>query len=315
MSKRKFRFKTRKQRIIAIASVVLILLCSLITANEAWQLPFLPTWDSLYEAFGLRGEDPLPDSTLRMTVLDVGNADCILVENKDQVLLIDAGENDDGDTIVNELRRKGITRLDYVIATHPDSDHIGGMDDVVNSFEIGTFLMSFMPEEYTPTTVTYEKLLTALVENEVMPVEPKHGETFPLGDATIEILSGLSDHDTTNEQSIVCKIRFGNTRFLMMGDAGKEVETELLEAGVDLRAEVLKVGHHGSRHSSTKEFVEAVSPDYALVTCGLNNSYHHPHKEAINNLEKHHTKVYRSDLYGAIVCLSDGKTVTITTEK
>lgn len=314
MSKRKSRFKTRKQQFIAAAVAIFILLAALITANGALQLPFLPTWDSLFTSFGLRGT-PLPDSQLRMTVLDVGNADCILLENKGEYMLIDAGENSDGKAVVQALNYRGITKLKYVIATHADSDHIGGMDDVVNAFPIETFMMSFMPEEYTPTTVTYEKLLTALVERDVEVTEPKHGDTFTFGDATIEILSGLSDHDTTNEQSIVCAIRFGNNRFLMMGDAGKEVEEELLAAGVNLRADVLKVGHHGSRHSSTEAFIEAVSPDYAVITCGLNNSYGHPHRETVEVLEEIRANVYRCDLHGEIVLVSDGKTVTVTTEK
>lgn len=313
MSKRK-RKKSGSRFSSAVISLC-ILIVAVITANDSFQFPFLPTWNSLFTDFGLYGGEPLPETQLRMTVLDVGNADCLLLENKDQVMLVDAGENNDGKTVINALKNRGISRLDYVIATHADSDHIGGMDDVVNEFEIGTFMMSFMPEEHTPTTVTYEKLLTSLLENEVEITEPKHGETFAFGDATVEILSGLSDHDTTNEQSIVCRLQFGNTRFLLMGDAGKEVEEELLANGVDLRADVLKVGHHGSRYSSTEKFIKAVAPRYAMITCGLGNSYDHPHRETLATLQKAKATVYRSDLNGEIVLTTDGESVTVTTEK
>ncbi|MBR2338823.1 MAG: MBL fold metallo-hydrolase, partial [Clostridia bacterium] len=155
----------------------------------------------------------------------------------------------------------------------------------------------------------------ALVDKEITPLEPKHGDIFEFGDAEIEILSGLSDHNSTNEQSIVCRITFGNNRFLMMGDAGKEVEEELLEAKVDLSADVLKVGHHGSRYSSTKAFMYAVSPSYAVIPCGLGNSYNHPHEETLEVLKRVNAQVYRSDLDGDVTMVSDGKTITITTEK
>ena len=229
--------------------------------------------------------------------------------------MIDAGERGDGDDIVAYLRRMGITRLEYVIATHPDSDHIGGMPAVIEELEIGTFLMSFMPQGYEPTTVTYENLLNALVEKDITPEEPTHGTAYTFGDATIDILSGLSEHTETNEQSIVCRVRFGKNRFLLMGDAGIEVEKELMQARYDLEADVLKVGHHGSRHSSSEEFIRRVSPTHAIITCGLDNSYGHPHEETLDTLKKQHISLYRSDLNGTITVISDGTTVTVSTEK
>ncbi len=301
--------------ISAGVAAAILLLSGIVTLNEQWQLPFIPTWDELFVMSGFREDITLPDSQLRVTVRDVGNADCILLQNGDKFALIDAGENDDGDELVSFFNRVGITYLDYVIATHPDGDHIGGMDEVVENIEIGTFMMSYMPEGYTPTTRVYENLLTALLEKDITPVEPQHGDSFEFGDARIHILSGLSDYKETNEQSIVCKIVFGKNRFLMMGDAGEAVEEELLSAGVDLGADVLKVGHHGSRYSSSEEFIRAVSPDYALITCGLGNSYNHPHTETINVLEMVDSDIYRCDLNGEIILVSDGETITVTSEK
>lgn len=309
--------RRRKHRLPPLKAVVALVLIAfaLITANEFLQIPEIPTWSQLLTQSGLKGNDPLPDSQLRLTVLDVGNADCILLENSGEYMLIDAGENDDGEDIVTYLKQRDITRLKYVIATHADSDHIGGMDEVVKAISIDTFIMSFMPEGYTPTTRTYENLLNALVEKELMPTEPKHGDIFTFGDARIEILSGLSDHTSTNEQSVVCRVEFGNHRFLMMGDAGEDVEEELLNAKVDVQADFLKVGHHGSRNSSTKAFIKAVSPSYAVITCGLNNSYNHPHEETLDVLKKNGIQVYRSDLQGVITVVSDGSAITVTTEK
>lgn len=301
--------------IVAVAVALCLWISGFITLNEsAGWIPDL-TWDNLYVWTGLREDMSLGDSEFRLTVMDVGNADCLLLQNGGHSALIDAGENEDGNSIVSFLNRVGIMYLDYVIATHPDADHIGGMDEVVNNIKIGTFMMAYMPEGFTPTTRVYEDLLTSLIENDVTPVEPLFGDSYPFGDAFIDILSGLSDHTETNEQSIVCRVRFGKTRFLLMGDAGKEVEEELLENGVDLRADVLKVGHHGSRSSSSEDFITAISPSIALIPCGLGNRYNHPYAETLNTLRKVSCEIYRCDFHGDIMVVSDGETITVTTEK
>lgn len=312
---KKAQIRRLKKGVVTAVTIIVVLVSAAITLAEQWQLSFIPTWDEIFVSLGLREDYTIPDSQLRIRVMDVGNADCILLQNGDKFALIDAGENDDGDDIVEYLQQIGVERLNLVIATHPDADHIGGMDEVVENFPIDTFLMRYMPEGYAPTTKTYENLLTALVEKNVTPVEPQYGDQLAFGDADIHILSGLSEHTETNEQSIVCKIRFGKNSFLMMGDAGKEVEEELLNAGADLHADVLKVGHHGSRHSSTLEFLQEVSPSCALITCGLGNSYGHPHEETVDSLNAVNAKIYRCDVNGAIVLLSDGENITVETEK
>ncbi len=307
---------TRYRNRVALTSVMLavIVLCSLITINGSLQLPFLPTWGSLYSAAGLHSASPV-EGQLKVTVLDVGNADCILLQCDGQVALIDAGENNDDDAVLTALQSAGVTKLDYVIATHADADHIGGMDTVIRNFSIGTFLMSFMPEGYTPTTRTYERMLEAMVECDVTPIEAEYGAVYILGEATITILSGHSDYTDTNDQSVVCRVSHGEMDFLFMGDAGQEVECEILEAVPTLDVEVLKVGHHGSRTSSDGGFIRSVSPNIAVITCGYNNSYNHPHSETLQTLERNGVEVYRSDLNGDIVMTSDGKTVTVTPEK
>ncbi len=317
MAKRKRNSKaTRYRNRVTLVSAILavIVLCVLITVNGSLQFPFLPTWDSIYSAVGLRS--PVPsEGILRVTVLDVGNADCILLQSGKITALIDAGENNDDDAVLAALKSAGVTKLDYVIATHADADHIGGMDTVIRNIPIDTFLMSFMPKGYTPTTRTYERMLEAMADCNVLPTEAEHGAVYPFGEATITILSGISDYTDTNDQSVVCLVSHREMDFLFMGDAGKEVEREILDAVPNLDVEVLKVGHHGSSTSSDGPFIRSVSPDIALITCGYSNSYNHPHSVTLQTLKRNAVKVYRSDLNGEIVLTSDGTTITVATEK
>ncbi len=317
MAKRKRNSKATSYRnrvTLASAALAVIVLCVLITVNGSLKLPFLPTWDSIYCAVGLRTAVP-PEGTLRVTVLDVGNADCILLQSGEKAALIDAGENNDEDTVLTALKSAGVAKLDYVIATHADADHIGGMDTVIRHIPIDTFLMSFMPKGYTPTTRTYERMLEAMADCDVIPTEAEHGAVYPFGEATITILSGLSDYTDTNDQSVVCLVSHGEMDFLFMGDAGKEVEREILDAVPTLDVEVLKVGHHGSSTSSDGSFIRSVSPDIALITCGYGNSYNHPHSVTLQTLKRNEVEVYRSDLNGEIALTSDGTTVTVRAEK
>ncbi|MCI8554713.1 MAG: MBL fold metallo-hydrolase [Clostridiales bacterium] len=318
MSSGNWKKRSKRERRAFWATTALILLaaaaCALITISEKMERPFLPTWDEIFGMAGLTEQGPL-DSQLRVDILDVGNADAILVRNGEASLLIDAGENNDGGQVVDELRSRGVTRLDYAIATHPDADHIGGMDVVVNQLEIGTFIMAFMPEGATPTTRTYLDLLQALADRNLTVTEAIPGQSYPLGEAMMEILGPPAPSGDTNNNSVVCRVSFGSRRFLFMGDAEREEEDALMAAGTDLRADFIKLGHHGSRSSSQKRFLERVNPSYAAMTCGAGNSYGHPHAETLKTLNEMKITYTRSDLNGTVKLLCDGSVITVTTEK
>ena len=236
---------------------------------------------------------------------DVGQADSILLANDDKYMLIDAGNNADGKNIVNYLKKLGVKKIDYLVATHAHEDHIGGMDYVINSFDIGTF---YMPDVVT-TTKTFEDLIIALEDNNVKVDTPNIGDIFLFGGCKFEVLHLDDDERDLNNTSIVLRGLYGNNSFLFMGDATSEVEKEILNSNID--SDVLKVGHHGSRYSSSVNFLKKVTPKYSIISVGKDNSYNHPHSVTFTKLEEVLSSVYRTDIDGTIFVTSDGKDIKI----
>ena len=234
--------------------------------------------------------------------IDVGQADSILIMTQDKAMLIDAGNNEDGEDVVEFIKSKGITKLDYVIGTHPHEDHIGGMDDVIKNFDIGTI---YMPK-ITTNTKTYEDVITEIENKNLQISEAKKGDTFFLGNANCEFMTdSILDKNNLNLSSIVTRITFGNTSFLFTGDA----ETENEETRTWPKTDVLKVGHHGSDTSSSEEFLKQVSPKTAIISVGKDNVYGHPSDETIKKLQNLGTTIYRTDELGTIELISDGNNI------
>ena len=302
-------FSGREKLAIVLAGVFFAFVI-LMAISARLEKPFLPTWDEL-----LGVSQPEISDDWQMHVIDVGNADSILFTDHTHSLLIDAGERGDGDDVLRYLEEQGIQKLDYVVASHFHEDHIGGMADVINGIEIGTFLLSFMPEEYTPTSAVYADMLSALLDRNVPVEDVRPGDRFAVGDAQLDVLGPIGESDDMNNQSVICRVTCGGTRFLTMGDAEIPAENRLLASGYSLSADVIKLGHHGSKPSSSEEFLRAVSPRYSVMTCGTGNSYGHPHKEVLALVEKLGIENYRCDKQGHVVFTTDGENVTVTTEK
>lgn len=302
-------FSGRSKLSILLTSLLLAFVI-LMTISSHLEKPFLPTWDELlgYKTSTVSGD-------WQMHVIDVGNADSILITDHTHSLLIDAGERGDGADVLQYLNEQGITKLDYVVASHFHEDHIGGMADVINGIEIGEFLLSYMPEEDTPTTNVYANMLSALLDRDVAVRDVKPGDRFAVGEAQLDILGPIGESDDLNNQSVICRVTCGGTRFLLMGDAEIPAENRLLVSGSSLTADVLKLGHHGSNTASSEEFLRAVDPRYSVMTCGTGNSYGHPHKEVLALVEKLGIENYRCDKQGHIVFTTDGESITVTTEK
>lgn len=261
------------------------------------------------------GASAAAGSELQIHVIDVGNADSILITSAGHAMLIDAGENNDGDNVVAYIRSHNVSKLDYVVASHPDSDHIGGMADVITNITVGTFIMSIMPKDITPTSKTYLNMLKALESKNLDITEAKVDTSYTLGGTSFTILGPVGTFDSTNNMSVVCRFTYGSRHFLFMGDAEKEAENALLSSGADLSADFIKIGHHGSSTSSQKKFLQTVNPRYAAISCSADNDYGHPATSTLKTLKALDVTYYRTDLNGTITVTSDGKTISVSTEK
>lgn len=254
---------------------------------------------------------------LTVYYLDVGQADSeLVVFPGGSAMLIDAGNGSDGLLIADFLRKMKITSLDILVLTHPHEDHLGGAEVIIENFDIGTVYMPKVKDSAVPATESYENVIDALSESGAAVIRANNGVTvYSDENVSARILSPFGDYDELNLYSAVVRVTYGDTGFLFEGDAEAENEKEMLAGGCDLKADVLKVGHHGSDYSTTAAFIKAVSPKYAVISVGAGNSYGHPSNTVINRLYEYGTEmVYRTDINGTVIAKSDGETVTITTD-
>ncbi len=319
-------------------TILLVLLAALLTLSSLSALPFaFPTWGDAYELITgepmqatpvvapaeipsqVQQENPPPamlgGEQMSVYIIDVGQGSATLLTTGSQSILIDAGENGKGQTVLDVLSALGITHLDYMIGTHPHSDHIGGMDEVLKNITVDTVIMPKIPDKIVPTTKTYEDVLAVLLEKNIKTIAATPGKSYAVGAMKLDIFGPVDEFDNLNNISVISKITFGNVRVLISGDAEKAAERAVLKAGYNLAAELYVVGHHGSTTSSGKGFLDAIKPQYGAISCGLDNDYGHPHTETLQALDDRGITVHRTDLSGMITYTTDGTNITVKTER
>ena len=248
-----------------------------------------------------------PEGMLEVHYIDVGQGDATLIKCGSHAMLIDGGNNNKGTTVQLYLKKQGVESLDYVIGTHPDADHIGGLDVIVYKYNCDTVIMP----DYEKDTKTYQELVDVIHDKNMKITYPVVGEQYALGEAKFTIIAPNSNSygGNANDYSVAILLEYGKNRFLFTGDAEEASEAEMLTNGIDISADVYKVAHHGSRSASTQEFLNAVHPKYAVISCGEGNRYGHPHAEVLNRLRSMGVEVFRTDEQGSIIASSDGENI------
>lgn len=255
------------------------------------------------------------EGQLILTMIDVGQADSFFFQKGEDTALIDCGTRSTGDDVVAYLKELGITQIDYVFGTHPHDDHMGGMYDVITSFEIGEIIIPEV-EDGVVTANWYMKLMNEIKNGDYNVEYAELGSIYTLdGDVTFKIIGPVEQlTGNINNYSIVQKVTFGEMDIIMTGDAEVEIEKQILMSGENLDTEIYKVGHHGSDTSNSDEFLDAVSPDYALISCKTGNKYNHPVKSVMDKLSQREIEVYRTDENGTVTLIITPTDVTFDCE-
>lgn len=306
----------------ASAALLAILTFALIVfVNEKFiRWDFIPSSADIVHFFGGGGTPyvkPLDDEAA-VYFIDVGQGDCELIRTKNCNILIDCGEEENADEVIGFIRYSGVERLDYVIATHPHSDHIGGMYRILESFDVGTVIIPKIPRDIAPNTLFYSKMLNTIKNRGINREYSAAGKIYTLGEnASLEIIAPLyNEYEELNNFSIVARLTHGANTFLFTGDAESLAELDILDNGIDVSADVLKVAHHGSAGANSKAYLEKVRPKIAVIGVGSDNSYGHPHKDVLKRLAQVGCdEIYTTAADGNVVIISDGASLRVRTEE
>lgn len=301
--------------VLAAAVAIILTIGQLVPDSD------IPSWSGMFSAF-IESTKPVEEHSDKLTgdvkmsvhVIDVGQGDSILVRAGDKTVLIDAGENGCGTTVINYLHSLRIYSLDYIVATHPHSDHIGGLDTVLGSVPAGTVITPEIPESLLPTNKTYSDFLDALYKAKALGtkiVRAEAGIEFDLGEVKMKVLSPFPDdsYEDMNDYSAALLFTCGKVTFLTCGDDTSNAEGKLIAQYPDMKATLLKLSHHGSSASSSKSYLSALSPKFAAISVGRDNDYGHPSKSVITRLRNAKINYARTDISGTLIYYTDGSTM------
>ncbi len=316
--KKDYRRKKKQKRILLFLTFLLLVAVGALAGSRFYR-EYIAQQNAAEDAVQTEGSQSVAGSAaqngdgenLTVHFIDVGQGDATLITLGEHAMLIDAGNNDMGTTVQLYLKKQGVKKLDYVIGTHPDADHIGGLDVILTKFDCERVIMPEIERENT----TYREVTEAMKYRRYEKTLPATGETYSFGTATFTVVSAEGDYgEEYNNYSVGIRLSYGDTAFLFVGDAEKAAEDAMLEAGISLKADVLKVGHHGSSDSTSEAFLAAVNPEAAVISCGMGNDYGHPHRRTLDRLREEKIAVYRTDEQGSIVAISDGESISFGTE-
>ena len=311
------RKKIKNGAIIILIAVVVVIL----TVGQLAPDSGIPSWSGMF-SYLEESTKPVEEHSDKLAgevkmsvhIIDVGQGDSILVRAGDKTVLIDAGENGYGTTVVNYLHSLKIYTLDYIIATHPHSDHIGGLDAVIGSVPVGTVIMPEIPEALLPTNKTYNDFLDALYKAKALGtkiVKAQAGYEVELGEVKMKVLSPFPDdsYEDMNNYSAALLFSCGKVTFLTCGDCTSNAEGRIISEYPDMKATLLKISHHGSSASSSKSYLSALSPQFAAISVGRDNDYGHPNKSVITRLRDAKISYGRTDISGTLIYYTDGTTM------
>lgn len=303
---------TLPRLLLIVAAAIALLFSAGITLEQAGIFRIgLPSWRQVFSFFGVR-ENGAREEAVTVELFDVGAADCILLSAGETHVLIDAGNPIDGPELAQTLLRRGIASLDLAVATHPHSDHIGGMEEILARVPAKCVWMPEPGEEIAPTGTVYADLLALLQEKEIPVVQPEQGTVWEQDGVKITVLHCGGETDNLNNLSIVLLLEYGDVSFLFTGDSEAQVEEALLASGALRPVTVLKVGHHGSKTSTSEAFLDAVTPQFAAISCGSDAP---PGDAVLERLKERSILYHRTDLDGDLIYTTDGKQLWIYTEK
>lgn len=292
--------KRRKSK-PSLLTIVILIIIALIGVKEA----------DVINIDNSKLTNSLLDGEVYVHFIDVGQGSSTLIQQGKDAILVDSGLSEYGDTVSDFIKSCGVTNLEYVVATHPHDDHIGSITQVMDEFTVGQIIMPELEEFNTPTTKVYERFIDYIIENEIDAYSAEFGDVYEMNDVKLQILGPVEQVKDLNDMSVICKVYAGDNSFMLLGDAEKEELSSVYEYnysyGINLESDVLLMGHHGSSTSVYKPFLDKVDAETAVISCGRNNTYNHPHKEALDYCKQNGMAVVRTDLHGTITyrCTED----------
>ena len=252
-------------------------------------------------------QNAFADYPLAVHFVDVEQGDGIVIRCEDAAVVIDGGEAEMVSRMASVLRDENITAPDCYIATHPHSDHIGAAAEIIKNFHAKSVMMTAFSELNAPTSVQYEKMVGAVLAENCRVIYAKGGESYDFGSLHLDVFSPSAETGNYNDMSLVIRVTYKGVSFLLTGDAEEAAEQQMLDAGYDLKADVLKVGHHGGADATGEAFLAAIAPEYAVISCGYRNEYGHPAPEVLERLKSNGITVFRTDQLGTVSFYSDGR--------